>query len=312
MIGKRFDNNLDTMFGLTILGNNSALPAYNRHPTAQVLTLNDQLFLIDCGEGTQMQMSLYKIRRGRINHIFISHLHGDHYFGLPGLITSFGLLGRASDLHLYAPSALEPILDLQLNCADTRLPYKLHFHALEKSLVLIDEDSFSVECFRVFHRIDCWGFLFREKRNPRKINVEATEKYDVPVSYYNRLKQGDDYVNDDKITANGALTFPNKPSRSYAYCADTLYNESLVEIIKNVSTLYHEATYLKDKQEKATARFHSTTIQAAQLAKLANVKQLLIGHFSSTYEKVEEFLVEAQEVFPDTKLALEGQTYLIQ
>ena len=300
------------MFGLTILGNNSALPAYNRHPTSQVLTLNDQLFLIDCGEGTQMQMSLYKIRRGRINHVFISHLHGDHYFGLPGLITSYGLLGRIADLHLYAPSLLKPILDLQLNSSDTWLPYKLHFHALENSSVLIDEDSFSVECFKVFHRIDCWGFLFREKKNLRKINVEATEKYNVPVSFYNHLKHGEDYVFNENVIANNELTIANKPARSYAYCADTLYNESLIEIIKDVSTLYHEATYLKDKQEKATARFHSTTIQAAQLAKLANVKQLLIGHFSSTYEKIEEFLVEAQEVFPDTKLALEGQTYLIE
>ncbi len=311
MIGKRFADNLVTMFGLTILGNNSALPAYNRHPTSQVLTLNDQLFLIDCGEGTQMQMSLYKIRRGKINHVFISHLHGDHYFGLPGLITSFGLLGRMSDLHLYAPSALQPILDALLNCADTWLPYKLHFHTLENNPVLINEDSFSVECFKVFHRIDCWGFLFREKRNPRKINVEATEKYNVPVAYYNRLKHGEDYVHDGNVIANNELTVANKPSLSYAYCADTLYNESLVEVIKDVNTLYHETTYLKDKQEKAISRFHSTTIQAAQLAKLANVQRLLIGHFSSTYEKLEEFLVEAQQVFPSTQLALEGQTYLI-
>lgn len=156
------------MFGVTILGNNSALPAYNRHPTAQVVSLNDQLLLVDCGEGTQMQMNLYKIKRSRINHIFISHLHGDHYFGLPGLITSYGLLGRATDLHLYAPAPLKDILDMQLNVASTILPYKLHFHALEKEEMIVDEEKFSVECFKVFHRIDCWGFLFREKKNQGK------------------------------------------------------------------------------------------------------------------------------------------------
>lgn len=299
------------MFALTILGNNSALPAYNRHPTSQIVLLNDQLFLVDCGEGTQMQMNLYKIRRGRINHIFISHLHGDHYFGLPGLITSYGLLGRTSDLHLYAPFALQQILDVVLNVASTLLPYKLIFHPLEENDVLIDEESFSVECFKVFHRIDCWGFLFREKKNMRKINPEATEKFNVPITYYSKLKQGEDYEHDGKIISNEELTIPNKPSRSYAYCADTMYDESLVEKIKDVNVLYHETTYLKDKLEKAISRFHSTTIQAAQLAKLAHVKTLLIGHFSSTYEKLEEFLTEAQEVFPSTQLALEGQTFLI-
>ena len=299
------------MFGVTILGNNSALPAYNRHPTSQIISLNDQLFLVDCGEGTQMQMNLYKIRRGKINHIFISHLHGDHYFGLPGLITSYGLLGRISDLHLYAPSTLKQILDVILNVSDTRLPYNLYFHALEDSSVLVDEEHLVIECFKVFHRIDCWGFLFHEKRKPRKINAEATEKFNVPIAYYERLKQGEDYVHDGKVIANHELTFANRPVRTYAYCADTLYNETLVQKIQKVNMLYHEATYLKDKHEKALSRFHSTTIQAAQLAKLAGVKRLLIGHFSSTYEKLDDFLTEAQEIFPDTQLALEGQTYLI-
>lgn len=299
------------MFAVTILGNNSALPAYNRHPTAQIVNISDQLFLVDCGEGTQIQMNLYKIRRGKINHIFISHLHGDHYFGLPGLVTSYGLLGRIADLHLYAPAALKPILDMQLNIADTKLPYNLHFHALETGNILIDEDSVQVECFRVFHRIDCWGFLFQERRNPRKINAEATEKFNVPISYYDRLKQGEDYISDEQTIKNDVLTIPNKPVRAYAYCTDTLYNETLAQKIKHVNMLYHEATYLKDKHEKAISRFHSTTVQAAQLAKLADVKKLIIGHFSSTYEKLDEFLIEAQEIFPETQLALEGQTYLI-
>ncbi|MEO8712219.1 MAG: ribonuclease Z [Parafilimonas sp.] len=299
------------MFGVTILGNNSALPAYNRHPTAQVITLNDHLFLLDCGEGTQMQMNLYRIRRSRINHIFISHLHGDHYFGLPGLITSYGLLGRSQELHLYAPSPLQNILDLVLNVSDTVLPYKLHFHPLENADMLVDEESFSVECFKVFHRIDCWGFQFREKRKPRKINPDATTKYNVPVEFFERLKQGEDFIQDDKIISNEILTVPNKPSRSYAYSADTLYTESLAEKFQNVNLLYHEATYLNDNLDKAISRFHSTSVQAASLAKLAKVRKLILGHFSSKYEKLDEFLTEAKEVFPDTQLALEGQTFLI-
>jgi len=300
------------MFGVTILGNNSALPAYNRHPTSQVITLSDHLFLVDCGEGTQMQMNLYKIRRSRINHIFISHLHGDHYFGLPGLITSYGLLGRLHELHLYAPAALLDILQLQLNVSDTKLPYDLHFHALEKNASLIvDEDNFSVEAFEVSHRIDCWGFLFREKKKPRRINIEAVKKHNIPVDFFEHLKRGEDFIDGETIVPNEIVTTANKPAKSYGYGADTLYLESLAEKFRDVNMLYHEATYLKDKAEKAKSRFHSTSEQAAMLAKLANAKKLLIGHFSSTYETLDEFLHEAKEVFSNTQLALEGQTYLV-
>jgi ribonuclease Z len=300
------------MFGVTILGNNSALPAHDRHPTAQVVTMSDQLFLVDCGEGTQIQMNAYKIRRNRINHIFISHLHGDHYFGLPGLITSYGLLDRVHDLHLYAPSPLKTMLDFQLSISATQLPYALHFHPLEDGENLVIEEKFTVQCFQVFHRIDCWGFLFREKRKPRKINGEQTTRYNVPLAYYEKLKQGEDYVqeNGERIS-NELLTVPNKPSKSYAFCADTLYMESLAGKVKNVDMLYHETTYLKDREAKAISRFHSTSVQAARFAKLACVKQLLIGHFSSKYETLDEFLTEAQEIFPNTQLALEGQTYLV-
>ena len=300
------------MFGVTILGNNSALPAYNRHPTAQIITLNDHLFLVDCGEGTQMQMNVYKIKRSRINHIFISHLHGDHYFGLPGLITSFGLLGRIHELHLYAPAPLKEMLDLQLNVSDTCLPYTLHFHTLEDEAIIVDDETFSVESFKVFHRIDCWGFVFREKKKLRKINVEATKKYNVPVEFFDQLKKGEDYNHDGNIIKNEALTFSNKPARSYAYSSDTLFNESLAEKVKQVDLLYHEATYLKDKTDKAASRYHSTSEQAATLAKLADVKKLLLGHFSSSYEKLDDFLHEAIAIFPATELALEGQTFMIR
>jgi len=299
------------MFGVTILGNNSALPAYNRHPTAQIITLNDHLFLVDCGEGTQMQMNLYKIKRSRINHIFISHLHGDHYFGLPGLITSYGLMSRVNDLHLHAPAPLKEILDMQLNAGKTILPYELIFHPLEQEEVIVDEEHFSVESFKVFHRIDCWGFTFREKRKPRKINIEATTHYNIPVEFYEQLKEGKDYVLNNKNIANDMLTIPNKPPRMYAYCADTLFAESLAEKVNNADLLYHEATYLKEKADKAASRFHSTSEQAAMLAKLSNVKSLVIGHFSSTYEHLDDFLTEAKTVFPNTQLALEGLTFIV-
>lgn len=300
------------MFGVTILGNNSALPAYDRHPTAQVVTLDQFQFLIDCGEGTQMQLARYKIRRSRINHIFISHLHGDHYFGLPGLITSMGLLGRDADLHIYAPPLLKSFIDLMLQAADTQLGYQLHFHSLTDEGIIAEDAKFSVECFRVFHRIECWGFIFREKKKPRKINKEAISYYKLPTSYFERLKSGEDVATESgEVILNEQVTGPNTPAKSYAYCADTIYNAAIAEKVKDANLLYHETTYLKNLEARAFQRFHSTTIQAADIALKANAQNLIIGHFSSKYEKLEEFLDEAREVFPATELAIEGVTYRI-
>ncbi|MFZ6023806.1 MAG: ribonuclease Z [Bacteroidota bacterium] len=300
------------MFGVTILGNNSALPAYDRHPTAQAITLNEQVFLIDCGEGTQMQLARYKVKRGRINHIFISHLHGDHYFGLIGLITSMGLLGREQDLHLYGPPALEQIINLQLEVASTILPFTIHFHGIEKDGLILDLPKMSVECFSTRHRIPCFGFIIKEKKKPRKVNRDAAIAANIPSVYYERLKNGDDYeTRDGQIIKNETVTYANTPGRSYAFSADTIYDPSIAEKTKGVSMLYHEATYLKDLEERAAARYHSTTIQAASVAKQAGVQQLLIGHFSSKYESIDDFLTEAQSVFPNTQLAIEGTTYLI-
>jgi len=300
------------MFGVTILGNNSALPAYDRHPTSQVVTLNDQVFMIDCGEGTQMQLSRYKIRRSRINHIFISHLHGDHYFGLPGLITSLGLLGREADLHIYAPAILERIILPLLHAADARMPYQLKFHPLTTEGVILNDEKYSVETFNVIHRIECWGFVIREKKKPRKIDKEAVTKFDIPTTFYERLKEGEDYTAaDGTVIKNDMVTVANAPGRAYAYCADTLYNEDMVEKVKNVNMLYHETTYLKNLESKAMERFHSTSVQAGRIAMLAHAKRLLIGHFSSKYEMLDEFLAETQEVFPHTQLALEGVTYMV-
>jgi ribonuclease Z len=300
------------MFGVTILGNNSALPAHNRHPTSQVVTLDQFQFLVDCGEGTQMRLAKYKIRRSRINHIFISHMHGDHYFGLPGLITSMDLIGRDADLYLYAPAGIKPIIDLILKASNTELGYRLHFYAIETEGILIENPKFSVECFQVFHRIRCWGFIFREKKKPRKINKEATGSYQLHAGDFERLKMGEDIITESgEIVLNSKVTIANAPANSYAYCADTVYDLSVAKKVKDVTLLYHETTYLKDLEQQAFERFHSTTVQAANIAKKANAEKLLIGHFSSKYEELEPFLEETREVFPATELAIEGVTYRI-
>lgn len=300
------------MFAVTILGNNSALPAYDRHPSAQIVTIYDQLLLIDCGEGTQMQLSRYKIRRGKLNHIFISHLHGDHYFGLIGLISSMALLNREQPLHLFAPVGLEEIIQLQLKVASTTLPFPLIFHPLEKEGLILEESKFTVETFQTQHRIPCWGFLIREKKEPRKIDKDKAVQYHIPSAYYQSLKAGYDYTaKDGTVIYNDQVTFANSPARSYAYCADTLYDERLATIVKDVTMIYHEATYLNGMEDRAAARFHSTTSQAATIALKANAGGLLLGHFSSKFEELHDYLKEALEVFPNTQLAIEGVTFKI-
>ena len=300
------------MLALTILGNNSAIPAFDRNPTSQVLQTLDESYLIDCGEGTQMQLSKYKIRKSRISRILISHLHGDHYFGLIGLLTSMSLLNRTQDLHIHAPPGLQDIINLQLRAADTHLSYRIIFHALQREGLIADDKKLTIHCFSVKHRIECWGFLFTEKNNPRKINAERAKIYEIPAAFYEQLQQGKDYVNKKgTIVPNEEVTFAAATPKRYAYCADTIYDEDLVDKIKEVDLLYHETTYLKDLHERAAARFHSTTIQAADIAQKARVKKLLIGHFSSKYEMLDEFLTEAVSVFENTELALEGICYKI-
>lgn len=285
---------------------------HDRHPTAQVVYYDEHLFLVDCGEGTQMQMSRYKIRRNRIRHIFISHLHGDHYFGLPGLLTGYGLNGRTEDLWIFSPPLLKGIIEMQLQASDTVLPYPLHFVAVEKEGILLDEKKLTVTCFPVSHRIACWGFLFKEKEKPLKLDSKRLHQYAIPSSFYHRLKMGEDY-----ITGNGAiirnewLTQLPEAVRSYAYCADTLYDESIAVKCRNSTLLYHEATYLDDQREKAMSRMHATSRQAAAIALKANAHRLILGHFSSRYENLEGFAAEAREIFPHTDLALEGATYLV-
>ncbi len=300
------------MIALTILGNNSAIPAYGRNPTAQILQTQEDFFLIDCGEGTQSQMSKYKIRRSKISHVFISHLHGDHYFGLIGLLTSMSLLSRKQDLHLYGPPLLIEIINIQLNAANTVLSYTVHFHPLIDEGMIAHTSKISIECFKVNHRIDCWGFLFREIKKPRSIDADRVKSYEIPAAFYEQLQNGSDYkTKKGTIIPNEELTNAATRSRSYAYCADTIFDESLGDKLKGVDLIYHETTYLKDQHVRAAERFHSTTTQAATIASKAGAKKLLIGHFSSKYEILDEFLHEAKEVFNNTELALEGLCFKI-
>jgi ribonuclease Z len=300
------------MLSVTILGNNSAVPAFDRHPTSQVVTLDGNNYLVDCGEGTQIQMIKYKIRRGKISHIFISHLHGDHYFGLVGLITSFGLLNHQQDLHVFGPSPLQEIIELQLRVAKTVLPFNLFFHTINKEGLLVEDSKIEVRCFRTNHRIECYGFSFREKKNPRKLDIEKAKSAQIPASFYKRLEEGMDYrTKDDVLIKNETVTIVAPKGKCYVFCADTKYDESLLPHLQEADMIYHETTYLDHLLDKAIERYHSTSSQAAMIAKKGKVKKLLIGHFSSKYHDLSEFEKEAREVFENTEIALEGVAYAV-
>lgn len=296
---------------VTILGNNSALPAFGRHPTAQAVTVYGEVLLIDCGEGTQIQMQRYGLRWRSVHHIFISHLHGDHYFGLPGLINSMSLLGRTAPLHLYAPPQLEPIIQSILMVADTVLSYPFYFHPLtDDTQVIVDDVSFSVTSFPVEHRIKCYGFLVERKTRGRKLLPEKCKEFDVPSAYYDSLKQGNDYIRENgEVIKNEWVTDEGPAVKRYAYCADTLFTENFLPAIKGADTIYHECTYLEPDAAKATARFHSTAAQAARIAQMAGAKQLLLGHFSSKYKDLDPFRAEASAIFPNVFVSVEGISY---
>lgn len=299
---------------VTILGNNSALPAFDRHPTAQVIDIREQQFLLDCGEGTQIQMQRYNIRRRRIHYIFISHLHGDHYFGLIGLLTSMGLMGRTAALYLYGPPQLKDIVDLHLSVANTVLPYEIVFTPLEagEARLLVDTPHYAVHSFPVEHRIPCHGFSFTAKSGGRKLLPEKCKEYEVPAAFYPHLKQGEDYTRRDGfLVKNEWVTEAGPADKRYVYCADTLYTHSFLSHIKGADAVYHESTYLDDQRERAGERFHSTAAQAAELAKAAQAKRLFLGHFSSKYQDLTAFYDEASTIFPDVEVTMEGTTYEI-
>ena len=302
-------------FQLKILGANSATPAFGRHPTSQLLTVNKFYGLIDCGEGCQMQLIRYRAKVSKIRHIFISHLHGDHFYGLIGLLNTFNLNGRTDDLAIFGPAELADIITVQLRQSQTVFRYRLHFTALEPNVsqYIYEDPTLTVTTLPMDHRIDCWGFLFREQPKPRRIN-KALLSDELSVPDLVALKEGKDlYWPDGTLRhRNETLTLPPRRSRSYAYCADTRYQPELAEAIRKVDLLYHEATFMHDEAELAAARYHSTTVQAATLARDAEVGQLLIGHYSSRYRNLTPLLEEARTVFPATQLALEGRDYFVE
>lgn len=297
---------------LTILGCYSATPRTDTNPTSQVLDIKNHLFLIDCGEGTQVELRRHKIKFARIKHIFISHLHGDHYFGLVGLISTFRLLTRETDLHVYGPKGLKEIITLQMKLSDSWTNYKLIFHELtsKESECIYEDDKVEVHTIPLNHRVYTNGFLFKEKDNERKLNVVAAERANIDVSYYRKLKQGFDVVNEEgKLIKNDTVTLKGKLPLSYAFCSDTMYHEPIIPIIKGVDVLYHESTFLEKNKKLATPTKHSTAKQAATIAKHANAKTLILGHYSTRYDDLNEFFIEANSVFKNVELAQDGKVF---
>ena len=296
-------------FELHILGCGSALPTTRHFATSQVVNLREKLFMIDCGEGAQMQLRRSRLKFSRLNHIFISHLHGDHCLGLLGLISTFGLLGRTADLHIHSPKGLEELFAPMLAFFCKTLTYKVFFHEFEtkEPTKIYDDRSVTVTTIPLKHRIPCCGFLFEEKQRPNHIIREMVDFYKVPVYELNRIKNGADFVTPEgEVIPNQRLTRPSAPARKYAYCSDTIYRPSIVEQIGNVDLLFHEATFAQTEQARAKETYHTTAAQAAQIALDANVKQLVIGHFSARYEDESVLLNEASAIFPQTILAKEN------
>ena len=296
-------------FELHILGCGSALPTTRHFATSQVVNLRDKLFMIDCGEGAQMQLRKSRLKFSRLNHIFISHLHGDHCFGLMGLISTFGLLGRTAELHIHSPKGLEELLTPMLNFFCHTLAYKVIFHEFDtrQTSVVYEDRSMTVTTIPLQHRIPCCGFLFAEKARPNHIIRDMVDFYKVRVYELNRIKNGSDYVTPEgEVIANTRLTRPSDPPRKYAYCSDTIFRPEIVEQLSGVDLLFHEATFAESELARAKETYHTTAAQAARIALEAGVRQLVIGHFSARYEDESILLKEASAVFPNTILAKEN------
>ncbi len=297
---------------ITILGCYAATPRTITNPTSQVLEIRNNMFLIDCAEGTQVQLRKNKIKFSKINHIFISHLHGDHVYGLIGLVSTFMLLKRVNDLHIYGPKGIKEIITLQLRLSNSWTTYGLFFHELEatESEIIYEDDKVMVTTIPLKHRIYTNGFLFQEKVGDRKLNLDAVQNYEIETCYYQKIKNGNDIKLDDgRIIENEKLTFDPIPAKSYAFCSDTVFNETIVPQITNVDVLYHESTFLQSEEALAIQTMHSTAKQAATIALKANVKNLILGHYSTRYESIEMFKIEAQTIFSDVLLANDGVTF---
>lgn len=297
-------------FEVTILGSSSATPVFNRNPSAQLLNCNEKYYLIDCGEGTQQQLTKYNLKAARIDYIFISHLHGDHYFGLIGLLSSLHLNGRVKPMQIFGPKPLLEILEIQFKYSDTVLRYPIEFFPIEadQSRQIFENSDLTVKTIVLNHRIPTTGFIFQQKKRQRKLIKDKTEE--VPMAYYTALKKGIDVElpNGDILRSEDYTTEADAP-RCYAYCSDTLFDESYFTTIKDCDTLYHEATFMHDLLDRAKETHHTTALQAGEVAKINGAKKLLIGHFSSRYKTLQMLLEEAQSVFENTELAVEGRTF---
>lgn len=297
---------------LTILGCYAATPRTITNPTSQVLEIRNRMFLIDCGEGTQVQLRKNKLKFSKINHIFISHLHGDHFYGLVGLISTFMLLNRQTDLHVYGPKGIKEIILLQLRYSNSFTGYNLYFHELvsKESEIVFEDDKVIVKTIPLKHRVYTNGYLFQEKAKERKLNIEAVEHHNIDIAYYRKIKYGGDItLENGTVIPNAELTFDPEPAKSYAFCSDTMYDESIIPIIENCDVLYHETTFLESEADKAESTMHSTAKQAAMIAQKANVKQLLLGHYSTRYSDIELFRQEAQTIHTDVLLADDGLVF---
>ena len=297
---------------ITILGCYSATPRKDKHTSSQIIEINGKLFLIDCGEGTQMQLRKAKIKFNRINHIFISHLHGDHFYGLIGLISTFRLLKRESDLHIYGPTGIKDIIILQLKSSKSWTDFNLFFHEIStiSSECIYEDDKVNVFTIPLKHRIYTNGYLIKEKPYERKLLIDKVLANNIDIAYYRKLRQGSDVYNKfNSIIKNTEVTTIGKIPKSYAFCSDTAYSESIVQIIKNVNVLYHESTFLEKDKNLCAKTMHSTAKQAAKIAKLASVEKLILGHFSSRYKNLNLFRQEAETVFSSVELAEDGKTF---
>ncbi|NNE56221.1 MAG: ribonuclease Z [Flavobacteriales bacterium] len=301
-------------FEVNILGCGAATPTLKRNPTSQLLNVHDKYYLIDCGEGTQLQLRRFKFKFQRINHIFISHLHGDHYLGLLGLISSMHLLGRTKELHLYCPPELKDIVEVNMKHSETFLNFEVVYHPIDYKVpqLILEDNTMEVHSFPLKHRIKCAGFLFVEKPKRRRIIKEKIEEYNLVVPEIVRLKKGQNIERlDGKVITFEDATLPPYPVRSYAYCSDTAYYEKVLETIQGVDLLYHEATFLEEHAKRAKETFHSTAIQAATIAQKAEAKKLVLGHFSSRYRELNQFTAEAKTIFPKVELARDGMSIIL-
>jgi ribonuclease Z len=297
---------------LTILGCYAATPRTFTNPTSQILEIKNRIFLIDCAEGTQVQLRKNKIRFSKINHIFISHLHGDHFFGLIGLVSTFTLLNRTTDLHIYGPKGIQEIIKLQLRLSNSWTNYGLFFHELESnnSEVIFEDEKVLVKTIPLKHRVYTNGFLFQEKTGDRKLNLDAVQNYEIDTCYYQKIKNGKDITLDDgRVIENDKLTFDPIPAKNYAFCSDTAYNEAIIPIIENIDVLYHESTFLQSEENLAKKTLHSTAKEAATIALKSNAKQLILGHYSTRYENIDLFKEEAATIFPEVLLADDGKSF---